>query len=177
MSVFGNIMSRIFRGSTLGPKPAEARPASEQGGQAAEPAHEARSAPVQAPPSMPGTGAAPPPGGGMSSPAMATPGTMAAPASMAAPAAMPVPAAVDVEAVLVAMESRATQPLNWRSSIVDLMKLLEIDSSLGARKELARELGYGGALDGSAEMNTWLHRAVMRQLAENGGRVPDSLRD
>jgi hypothetical protein len=81
-----------------------------------------------------------------------------------------------VEAVLAGLAARSAEPLNWRSSIVDLMKLLDLDSSLPARKELARELGYAGAPDGSAEMNMWLHRAVMRRLAENGGRVPDDLR-
>jgi hypothetical protein len=97
-----------------------------------------------------------------------------------APAGTPSAAApaqpVDVEAVLTDMASRNPQKLNWQSSIVDLMKLLDLDSSLSARKELAEELGYGGAKDGSAEMNIWLHRQVMRKLAENGGRVPDSLK-
>ena len=65
---------------------------------------------------------------------------------------------------------------NWRQSIVDLMKLLDLDSSLGARKELAQELGYKGALDGSAEMNVWLHKQVMEKLAEGGGKVPASLK-
>ena len=68
------------------------------------------------------------------------------------------------------------EKLDWRQSIVDLMKALKLDSSLGARKQLAQELGYSGALDGSAEMNTWLHRQVMTKLAESGGKVPDSLR-
>jgi len=67
--------------------------------------------------------------------------------------------------------------LNWRTSIVDLMKLLGIDSSLDNRKELARELGYTGDLDGSAEMNIWLHKATMRELAKNGGKVPAALTD
>jgi hypothetical protein len=84
---------------------------------------------------------------------------------------------VDVEAVLQGMAAQNPQKLNWQSSIVDLMKLLDLDSSLSARKELAEELGYTGAKDGSAEMNIWLHRQVMRKLAENGGRVPDSLKD
>ena len=60
--------------------------------------------------------------------------------------------------------------------IVDLMKLLKLDSGLGARKQLAQELGYTGALDGSAEMNVWLHKQVMTKLAETGGKVPDSLK-
>ena len=65
---------------------------------------------------------------------------------------------------------------NWKQSIVDLMKLLDLDSSLNARKELAKELGYTGALDGSAEMNIWLHKQVMVKLAASGGTVPDSLK-
>ncbi|MDP2409629.1 MAG: DUF3597 domain-containing protein [Pseudolabrys sp.] len=65
---------------------------------------------------------------------------------------------------------------NWKQSIVDLMKLLDLDSSLTARKQLAQELGYKGTLDGSAEMNTWLHQQVMAKLMETGGTVPDSLK-
>ena len=104
-----------------------------------------------------------------------------APTANAAPAPAPkaptpAPAApVDVEANLTEMAQG--QSLNWRTSIVDLMKLLDIDSSLANRKELAQELGYTGALDGSAEMNIWLHKATMRKLAENGGKVPADLID
>jgi len=65
---------------------------------------------------------------------------------------------------------------NWKQSIVDLMKLLKLDSSLSSRKQLAQELGYTGALDGSAEMNVWLHKQVMAKLMESGGTVPDSLK-
>ena len=65
---------------------------------------------------------------------------------------------------------------NWRQSIVDMMKLLNLDSSLSARKQLAEELGYTGALDGSAEMNIWLHKQVMAKLMESGGVVPASLK-
>jgi hypothetical protein len=65
---------------------------------------------------------------------------------------------------------------NWKQSIVDLMKLLDLDSSLTARKQLAQELGYTGKLDGSAEMNVWLHKEVMKQMMENGGHVPDKLK-
>ena len=65
---------------------------------------------------------------------------------------------------------------NWKQSIVDLMKLLDLDSSLTARKQLAQELGYTGALDGSAEMNIWLHKQVMAKLMASGGTVPDDLK-
>ena len=84
---------------------------------------------------------------------------------------------VDVEAVLTAMAEKNPQKLNWRTSIVDLMKLVGMESSLAERKELATELGYTGAKDGSAEMNIWLHKAVMKKLAENGGKVPADLMD
>lgn len=97
----------------------------------------------------------------------------ATPTSTGAPAGGP----VDVEQVLNGMAAKNGQTLNWRTSIVDLMKLLDLDSSLDNRKELATELGYSGAKDGSAEMNIWLHKAVMRELEKSGGRVPASLKD
>lgn len=83
---------------------------------------------------------------------------------------------VDVEAVLNRMQAQHPEKLNWRTSIVDLMKLLGLDSSLSARKQLAAELNYTGSTDDSAAMNIWLHQQVMRKLAENGGRVPDDLK-
>jgi hypothetical protein len=82
----------------------------------------------------------------------------------------------DLEALIARNVAAQDEKLDWRRSIVDLMKALKLDSSLGARKQLAQELGYSGALDGSAEMNIWLHRQVMVKLAESGGKVPDSLR-
>jgi uncharacterized protein DUF3597 len=83
---------------------------------------------------------------------------------------------VDVEAVLNRLASQNKQKLDWRHSIVDLMKLLDLDSSLAARKQLAQELHYSGNADGSAAMNIWLHKQVMIKLAENGGKVPEDLR-
>lgn len=86
--------------------------------------------------------------------------------------------AVDVEQVLGSIASSKGNPdLNYKTSIVDLLKLLDINSSLQNREELATELGYTGAKDGSAEMNIWLHKAVMRELAANGGKVPASMLD
>ncbi len=82
----------------------------------------------------------------------------------------------EVEATIQKLAEGQKEQLNWRQSIVDLMKLLKLDSSLTARKQLAQELGYTGALDGSAEMNIWLHKQVMTKLAESGGTVPDSLK-
>jgi hypothetical protein len=99
------------------------------------------------------------------------------------PSAMPqmAPAApqqpVDVDAVLADAAAEKGEKLNYKSSIVDLMKLLDLDSSLANRKELAEELGYTGAKDGSAEMNIWLHKAVMKKLEANGGKVSAELRD
>jgi hypothetical protein len=113
-----------------------------------------------------------------STPAQAAEAAPAATGSAAAPAA---PAAggapVDVDAILHGLAAKAGQTLDWRKSIVDLMKLLNLDSSLGARKELAKELGYGGDTNDSATMNIWLHKQVMQKLAENGGKVPDSLKN
>ncbi|VVP30655.1 hypothetical protein PS874_04192 [Pseudomonas fluorescens] len=82
---------------------------------------------------------------------------------------------VDVASKLEALASQQGGQLNWRTSIVDLLKLLNIDSSLAARKELAAELHYTGSTDDSAAMNIWLHSAVMKKLAENGGKVPADL--
>jgi hypothetical protein len=135
MSLFGDIMSRIFH---RGQAPASTT---------------ASSSGTAAPTAPAGTAAAPP-------------------AASAAPAQP-----VDVEAVLNQLASTKGQTLNWRTSIVDLMKLLDLDSSLDNRKALARELGYSGDMNDSASMNIWLHKQVMRKLAENGGKVPADLKD
>lgn len=82
---------------------------------------------------------------------------------------------VDVEKILDDMAKQNTQKLNWRTSIVDLMKLVGMDSSLNARKELARELNYSGDTNDSAAMNVWLHKQVMAKIAANGGNVPQDL--
>ena len=100
----------------------------------------------------------------------------AAPRPAAAPPAAPMEM-VDVEAILNKMAQSAGEPLNWRTSIVDLLKLLNLDSSLQSRKELAAELNYTGDMNDSAKMNIWLHRQVMNRLAANGGKVPADLRD
>lgn len=84
---------------------------------------------------------------------------------------------VDVEKVVSEMAAKKKEKLDWRKSIVDLMKVLDLDSGLGARKELAKELGYTGDMNDSAKMNIWLHKQVMNKLAANGGKVPADLRD
>jgi hypothetical protein len=112
-----------------------------------------------------GAGAAPP-----------APGSAPAPSGQAA-----APAGgdqkVDVAKVLDASVKEKGQKLNWKTSIVDLMKALDIDSSLKARQELAKELKYTGDMDDSAKMNVWLHKQVLQKLEENGGKVPADLKD
>lgn len=156
MSIFGAIKKAIF--GDRGPL----------GGQfGGSPAPTPTPSPAPAPPPKPvGTGGAsvvPPP------PRSAPP---------VQPTAAPAPQPVDVEAALARIAAGKGNPdLNYKTSIVDLMKLLDLDSSLANRKELATELGYTGAKDGSAEMNIWLHKAVMRELEKSGGTVPAALKD
>jgi hypothetical protein len=83
---------------------------------------------------------------------------------------------VDVVPILEKAAAAKKEKLNWRTSIVDLMKVLDLDSGLAARKELAKELGYTGDTNDSAKMNVWLHKQVMNKLAANGGKVPDELK-
>lgn len=149
MSVFGNIVSAIF-GSKHAANATEAAGASAPAG-AAKPAAPSPSTATAA--------------GGSPFPATSAPSAAAKPISKA-----------DVEAILAKLADEQDEDLDWKTSIVDLMKLLKLDSSLGARKQLAQELGYTGALDGSAAMNVWLQKQVMTKLAESGGKVPDSLK-
>ena len=83
---------------------------------------------------------------------------------------------VDVEAVLTKFAAESKEKLDWRKSIIDLMKLLKLDSSFSARKDLAKELGYSGDTNDSASMNIWLHKQVKQKLAANGGKVPADLK-
>lgn len=123
-------------------------------------------------------------------PAAKAPSPSSSPRPQAAPTAQPgaapsgIPASpanakwdrpVDVEQVMTELAAKSQQKLNWQTSIVDLMKLLDIDSSLQNRKELARELGYTGDTNDSAAMNVWLHKRVLQELEKNGGKVPASL--
>ena len=103
------------------------------------------------------------------------PGPVAAPPPPPPPIEIPI---VDVVARLETLAAANPQKLNWKVSIVDLLKLLDIDSSFGARKELAVELGCPAELMGdSAKMNMWLHKTVLRKIAENGGNIPKELLD
>jgi hypothetical protein len=152
MSIFGSIVSKIF------------------GGPKAEPAAGAPATPASGAPTVgatPGTSQAPSP--------RDVPATESAAGSSAAGSSA-APQVVDVEAVLTGLAAGRGETLNWRQSIVDLMKLLELDSSLNARKQLAQELHYTGDMNDSASMNIWLHEQVMLKLAESGGKVPESLR-
>ena len=108
-------------------------------------------------------------------PTPATPSASTTPSSTASQPGT-AQATVDVAAVLDGLAKKNKQKLNWRTSIVDLMKLLDLDSSSHARKELAEELHYSGDMKDSAKMNIWLHKQVMTKLAANGGKVPDDLK-
>ena len=98
------------------------------------------------------------------------------PAGGATPPASAPMSNVDVEAVLTKLASENKEKLDWRRSIVDLMKLLNLDSGLGPRKELAKELGYTGDSNDSASMNIWLHKQVMTKFAANGGKLPPEIK-
>jgi len=153
MSIFGKIKSAIFGSAKAAEVPAGGAATSAGGGQqrsAAEAAASGASAAGQ----QQSAGV-----GGVSQ----------------APGSSPI-SIVDVEAVLTKLSASNSQKLDWRKSIVDLMKLLDLDSSLAARKELAHELKYTGDTNDSASMNIWLHKQVMQKLAESGGKVPDSLK-
>jgi hypothetical protein len=156
MSIFGSIMSKIF-----GQKPAAAQEAAAPAGTDATSAP-APATPAAAQSASPATPSVPTP----QAPPIAGSSTVAA-----------APQSVDVNAVLTDMAAKNGQNLNWKQSIVDLMKLLGLDSSLQARKELAQELNYSGDTNDSASMNIWLHKQVMKKLAENGGKVPAELQD
>lgn len=105
----------------------------------------------------------------------ASTGATTTPTTTAAPATVPA-GGVGVAAVLDRAVAAQKDHLLWRQSIVDLMKALNLDSSLAARKQLAHELNYDGDTDDSAKMNVWLHKQVMAKLAENGGKLPDDLK-
>jgi hypothetical protein len=125
-------------------------------------------------------------GNAPASPVAAAPAAPSAQASGTASAAPSAPAStsssvqpgpsVDVAAVLDDLSGKTTEKLDWRHSIVDLMKLLSLDSSLAARKELANELHYDGDTSNSASMNIWLHKQIMAKLAANGGKLPEDLK-
>jgi hypothetical protein len=124
--------------------------------------HAASATPPGGAPAPAGGGAPAPAGGGGG-------GTTASPAS--APAR-----SVDVASILDKAVAAKHEKLEWRTSIVDMMKALDIDSSLAARKELAKELGYTGDTNDSASMNVWLHKQVMAKLAANGGKLPPEIK-
>jgi hypothetical protein len=115
------------------------------------------------------------PASGGAAPSAGTVGSSSAPA--AAPSAPAAPAqSVDVAAILDKAVAAKGEKLAWRTSIVDLMKALDVDSSFAARKELATELGYTGDSNDSATMNIWLHKQMMAKLAENGGKLPADIK-
>ena len=177
MSVFGSILSKIFHHAGATPpdqQVASATPAPDPGAVPAAAAPDSPAAPAStaAPASAAPASAAP----ASAAPASAAPAsTVTSTPAAAAPANSP-PATVDVVAVLEGLAAKNRQKLDWRHSIVDMMKLLDLDSSLSSRQELAKELHYTGDTNDSAKMNIWLHGEVMKKLAANGGKVPDDLR-
>lgn len=155
MGMFTNLMSKIFshaNQSASGAPATSAPPASGTGTSGT-------------------TGATPPIAGGTTPPASSGSST----GGTAAPAAGAPAQQVDVTAILDGLAAKNSEKLDWRHSIVDLMKLVGMDSSLSARKELAADLHYSGDTSDSAAMNIWLHKEVMRKLAENGGKIPADL--
>ncbi len=136
-------------------------------------------APAAAP--APGSGSAPAPATapvtqGSPTPAMPAPSASGQPAGATAPAMPSAPAQpVDVAAILDQLASKNPEKLDWKHSIVDLMKLVGMESSLSARKELAQDLHYTGDTNDSAAMNMWLHKEVMKKLSENGGKIPHDI--
>ena len=111
----------------------------------------------------------------------ASPGVTTAPVAPASPGGSGNPAStpaqtIDIAPILDKAVAAKKEKLQWRTSIVDLMKALDIDSSLAARKELAKELGYTGDTSDSATMNVWLHKQVMAKLAANGGKLPSDIK-
>ena len=151
MSIFSKIFDRIrHHGQAPAPQQTGTATASAQAGQTGQP-----------------TGQTPQAQAGQPA------GAAQAGAQQSAAAAQP----VDIEAVLTSMAEKNPQKLNWRSSIVDLMKLVGMESTLAERKELADELGYKGDKSDTATMNIWLHKQVMAKMAANGGKVPASMLD
>ena len=146
MSIFGKIMSAIF-GTTATAAPADT-------------------------PAAPGTQR---PAAGGSAPRRS--GSGGSDVGSGSPAASAAPAqSVDVAAILDKAVAAKKERLEWRTSIVDLMKALDIDSSFSARKDLAKELGYSGDTGDSASMNIWLHKQMMAKLAANGGKLPSDIK-
>ena len=112
---------------------------------------------------------------GQQTAAASTPAQSPGAPATAAPGASAPAGGVDVTAILDDLASKNPEKLDWRNSIVDLMKLVGMDSGLASRKELAKDLNYTGDTSDSASMNIWLHKAVIRKIADNGGKVPKEL--
>ncbi len=171
MSIFGTIMAKIFHhdGGAAGSAVPSAGSASPQPSAGAAPENAARpTSPVSSGPTLGSPTSANTSQDAASQVAQNDNATSAAPSGGKQ--------SVDVAQVLDGMAAKNGQTLDWKHSIVDMMKLLGLDSSLTARQELAKELNYSGDMHDSATMNVWLHKQVMQKLAANGGTVPDSLK-
>ncbi len=167
MSIFGSIMSKIFHHGEAEAAPA-AQTASAQPSAGAAPENAGR-------PSAPIASAAHDPAASTTAPAASAPAQVDQ-AGQKVPQAVAPAGPVDVAAILDGLAAKNSQTLDWKHSIVDMLKLLGLDSSLASRKELAGELHYTGDTGDSATMNVWLHKQVMQKIAENGGTVPDDLK-
>jgi Domain of unknown function (DUF3597) len=173
MGMFTNLMSKIFGHATVATSSGAAPGTSTVTSATTMP----KGPPTAAAPSSgaaPSAPAAVPPTTTVAAEAPTTAPSPAASAVSSPPAAAP-PAIVDVTAILDGLAAKNPEKLDWRKSIVDLMKLVGIDSSLSARKQLAAELHYSGDEKDSAAMNVWLHKEVLKKIAENGGKVPEEL--
>jgi hypothetical protein len=155
MGLFSNLMQKIFRAGAVAEAPPDAWKAGDSGESRLQQADR------------------------LGVPASSIPMGSAVPAAGTAATAAPAAGAaqVDVTAILDDMAAKNSEKLDWKKSIVDLMKLVGMDSSLANRKELAAELNYTGDTNDSATMNMWLHKEVMKKLSENGGKVPANLLD
>lgn len=166
MSIFDRIKDAIFGEANAAP----ASQGSSMGSTVpASPATPATQPPAQSGAATPATNTPEPSAAQTANPAPQIEGGAGYSANSRAP--------VNVESILDEAAKKSGQKLDWRHSIVDLMKALGMDASLGERKELAQELGYTGGADDSAKMNTFLHKALMKKLSENGGKVPADLLD
>jgi hypothetical protein len=179
MGVFDKIKNAIWGKAHAAPAPkpaaAPAQPTSTTPTAAAPPVPTSSAAPQAAPQATTPAAGAPSVGTASQNTSAAPTGASPQSAPQQAPASQT--AEVDVEAMLDAAVADKGQKLDWRHSIVDLMKALDLDSSLADRKELAQELHYTGDTSDSATMNIWLHKALMKKLADNGGKVPADLMD
>ena len=177
MSIFSTILDKLgLKKDKAGPAPSAGTSTGAKPGNTGQPAKPATSSPAPQTnqPAMPGSRP-----GAVANPAASGPATSAAPTAPTAQPAAPAPTPMSEVDVVKKLDQLSTgKGLNWKTSIVDLLKLLDIDSSREARNELAKELNAPAeVMNDSARMNTWLHKEVLRRIAQNGGNIPKELLD